>query len=220
MNHSLKLYYVMDPMCSWCWAFRPSLEAVLNKYPDLSVTWVMGGLAPDSDVPMPQEMQDKIQGIWQTIEQQTGTRFNYDFWRTQAPRRSTFIACRALLAAHFLSGEEGVFPISGPQGQAPALANAIQEAYYQKALNPSDPDVLIDLAEQAGFDREEFTELLNSEETQAVLEHHLSLRQQWAVSSFPTLLVEAKGTLYPLIQGYLDKDKTLEFIDAAVAEFG
>jgi len=50
------LYYIHDPMCSWCWAFRPAWEkiktSVLSSYTDCSVEYVLGGLAPDSDQPM------------------------------------------------------------------------------------------------------------------------------------------------------------------------
>ncbi|MGB0733296.1 MAG: DsbA family protein [Pontibacterium sp.] len=216
----MKLYYVMDPMCSWCWAFRPNLQAALKKHPNLEVIWVMGGLAPDSDVPMPKEMQKQIQGYWHTIEERTGTTFNHDFWRTQQPKRSTFIACRAIIAAHFLRGDDGVFPLGGSKGTAPALVDAIQEAYYQHAQNPSDEQVLIALAEQEGFEQEPFAELLNSDETKAVLEHHLALRQQWGISGFPSIVFEAKGTLYPLSQGYMDMKKTIELVDAAISELG
>ena len=43
------LYYVADPMCSWCWGFHPVLEKVKEVLPDgISPVYVMGGLARDS----------------------------------------------------------------------------------------------------------------------------------------------------------------------------
>ena len=38
------LYYFGDPMCSWCWGFRPVLEQVDLEYPELKRVTVMGGL--------------------------------------------------------------------------------------------------------------------------------------------------------------------------------
>ena len=48
------LYYLHDPMCSWCWGYRPTwlkLKAALPHY--VQVEYLLGGLAPDNDEPMP-----------------------------------------------------------------------------------------------------------------------------------------------------------------------
>ena len=65
----------------------------------LSIEYKVGGLAPDSDEPMPLDMQQFLQQTWHRIEQQLGTKFNHDFWHTAQPRRSTYPACRAVLVA-------------------------------------------------------------------------------------------------------------------------
>ena len=68
MMSSPTLYYVIDPMCSWCWAFKPEWEKVRAGLPqDVGVRYVMGGLAPDSDEPMPAQMRDYLQNVWRTI---------------------------------------------------------------------------------------------------------------------------------------------------------
>lgn len=52
------LYYIHDPMCSWCWGFTPIWQKIRAQLPaDLPVVYLLGGLAPDSDDPMPQSMQ-------------------------------------------------------------------------------------------------------------------------------------------------------------------
>ena len=54
-----KLYYVHDPMCSWCWGFSSALTGLLQKLPqDIKVIRLLGGLAPDSDIPMPDSMKN------------------------------------------------------------------------------------------------------------------------------------------------------------------
>ena len=58
------LYYILDPMCSWCYAFAPTWKKLLQNLPShIQVEYIHGGLAPHSDAPMPQEMQDKLQNI-------------------------------------------------------------------------------------------------------------------------------------------------------------
>jgi hypothetical protein len=48
------LVYVHDPMCSWCWGFDPVLRELVSSLPEgVAVRRLLGGLAPDSDEPMP-----------------------------------------------------------------------------------------------------------------------------------------------------------------------
>ena len=97
-----KLYYVHDPMCSWCWGYRPTAELLFADLPkDIVRENVLGGLAPDSDEPMSDELLQRIPKHWRTIREMLGTEFNFDFWTECAPRRSTYPACRAVIAASF-----------------------------------------------------------------------------------------------------------------------
>ena len=126
-----KLIYVHDPMCSWCWGYKPTwqkLESALANI--LPIEYRIGGLAADSDQPMSADMQLQLQAIWQKISSQLGTEFNFDFWRDCQPRRSTYPSCRAALIARSFNKE-------------PQMIAAIQQAYYLQAQNPSDEAVLI-----------------------------------------------------------------------------
>ncbi|MCV5276703.1 hypothetical protein OFC49_38835, partial [Escherichia coli] len=68
--------------------------------------YVVGGLAPDTNLPMPPEMQQKLEGIWKQIETQLGTKFNYDFWKLCTPVRSMYQSCLAVIAAGFQDSYE------------------------------------------------------------------------------------------------------------------
>ena len=95
----------------------------------------MGGLAPDIDRPMHQDLQDTIRGIWRTIQRTVpGTEFNFGFWESGHPRRSTYPACRAVIAAR----HQGNYEV--------AMIDGIQRAYYLHARNPSYDATLIALA--------------------------------------------------------------------------
>ncbi|NRP09884.1 DSBA-like thioredoxin domain protein [Marinobacterium sp. xm-d-509] len=186
----------MDPMCSWCWAFSKTLDNWLQQHPDLDVLWVMGGLAPDSDEPMPQSMREAIASTWQRIESQTGTRFNYDFWHNNTPRRSTYPSCRAVIAAGELH----------PQGRQ-LMSKAIQQAYYLEAKNPSDTNILIERAASIGLDEIQFAELLSSELIDSKLNSELELCKSLGVQGFPALLLVDNESITPLALGYSTLDK-------------
>ena len=159
MNRTL--VYIHDPMCSWCWGFSRRYQQLTEVLPEsIKVTRLLGGLAPDSSEPMPKEMQQYLQKTWKTIEVTIpGTRFNHDFWTLCQPRRSTWPACRAVIAARQ----------QGPEYDL-AMTIAIQQGYYLKAMNPSDDSTLIGFAEELGLDTESFSSRLNAEATRQQLE--------------------------------------------------
>ncbi|GLS84559.1 DsbA family protein [Paraferrimonas haliotis] len=190
----MNLIYVMDPMCSWCYAFQPQLEAFLTAQPQAKVSWIMGGLAPDTSEPMPQQQRQAIAGYWRVIEQKTSVTFNHDFWSKNIPFRSTYPACRAVIAAEQLRSNSSL-----------AMVKAIQKAYYQEAQNPSLADTLVECAVSIGLDSTEFTEVLNSPLTQQSFEQHLSLSQQLQVQGFPALFyIDGQQRAYPLTYGYCE----------------
>ena len=151
-----KLIYVYDPMCSWCWGYRESWLKLREALGDkLAIKYKVGGLAPDSDEPMPKAMQQFLQQTWQRIEQQLGAKFNHDFWLNTQPRRSTYPACRAVLVARQYNKEL-------------EMLYAIQKAYYLNAQNPSDISTLANLAEQIGLAKNTFITEIQSEKINAL----------------------------------------------------
>ncbi len=189
------LYYVHDPMCSWCYAFRPVWTAVKQQLPPtIKVQYVAGGLAPDSSEPMPADMRQYLQATWHKImETVPGTTFNFDFWEQCTPRRSTYPACRAVLAAR----EQGA-------AYERPMIEAIQNAYYQQARNPSDDSTLIALAADLGLDTAVFSTRLASTGLQQALLAETGLAQSMGGHSFPSLIWQQDGKLRRIAHSYTD----------------
>jgi putative protein-disulfide isomerase len=200
------LYYLHDPMCSWCWGYRPVWDQLQkNLSTSIVVEYVAGGLAPDSDAPMPIAQQQMIKNHWRTIEQKLGTRFNHDFWRENTPRRSTYNACRAAIAAH-------------KQACQKPMIDAIQQAYYLRTLNPSDLSVLIGLAEELsqqkllGLDLDQFIADINATDTDQELTRQIGLSKKLSQQGFPSLVLEVDGVRQQVLLDYSDYKLTLDYI--------
>lgn len=203
---SAQLFYVHDPMCSWCWGFRPVWDALQQVLPNnVEVINVTGGLAKDSDETMPLELQHAIQGWWKDISAQLGTEFNHDFWALNTPRRSTFMSCRATIAASYQRAED-------------AMIDAIQRAYYLRAENPSDVSVLTRLAEELGLDAERFTSDLLSHATEVEFSRQLALARSLPIDGFPSLVLQVQGKVIPISRDYLDHNPMLNAIHARLTE--
>lgn len=200
---SATLYYVHDPMCSWCWGFRPTLAQLLADLPaHIRVERLLGGLAPDDDRPMPQEMRTWLQQTWRKIaERIPGAEFNHDFWTRCIPRRSTYPACRAVIAAR---GQDPSFD--------EAMTYAIQRAYYLQARNPSDTVTLIELAREIGADATAFTQALDAPETQAELEGEIQRVLTMDAWRFPSLVLAQSNGRWRVPIDYMNARAMLDSI--------
>lgn len=203
------LYYIHDPMCSWCWGFRKVSDEVFAAVKDqVKIEYIVGGLAPDSDTLMPVEMQQSIRSNWQRIQQEIpGTEFNYDFWTKCQPRRSTYPACRAIIAAGMQAD------ITKQKEHESAMLLAIQQAYYLHAENPSDLTTLCHLAENMKLDAKRFLADMQSESCQQRLKQQLNFCREMGVYSFPSLLIKRPEAEASLLQiDYNDSQKVIDQI--------
>lgn len=190
-------------MCSWCWGFSRTYEDLVKVLPrSVEVVRLLGGLAPDSSEPMSMEMQQYHQQTWKRIEEAIpGTRFNHDYWTLCQPRRSTWPACRAVIAARQQGAEYD-----------PAMTTAIQEGYYLQAKNPSDDVNLIEFAAELGLNEGIFARQLNSESTRQQLEQEMMLSRRLGVRGFPSLVLKDGVSIRPIQINYTDATKMLDNI--------
>jgi putative protein-disulfide isomerase len=201
------LIYGHDPMCSWCYGFSQVHDQLIEGLPaEVEIRRLVGGLAADSDLPMPEPMRQMLQQTWARIEQTIpGTKFNFDFWNKCEPRRSTYPACRAVIAARE-QGEQ--FDLM--------MTRQIQQAYYLQARNPSDNDTLIELAVEIGLNAERFASDLVDPRIQQILLDEINQARSIGIDSFPSLVVEQGGQYYRILSNYTNVDPILDQIKSCL----
>lgn len=198
------LYYIHDPMCSWCWGFKPVWTKLQNDLPSkIQVNYLLGGLAKDSNKPMPQPLQSTIQQTWHTIQHEIpGINFNFDFWTNNIPRRSTYPACRAVIAAKKQNSELEF-----------KIIEKIQRAYYLEAKNPSDHNVLINCGKELDLNIKTFTHDISSTETQNELKNEICLSRELGAQGFPSLILNHNNQNYYIEIHYTDAASMLNNIN-------
>ena len=155
---------------------------------------------------MPAETKSFIKANWQRIQEVVpGTEFNYDFWTDCEPRRSTYPACRAIIAAKKQGAQYEVL-----------MVQAIQDAYYLQASNPSNTDTLQACAAKVGLDEALFLADLHSEDTQQILEpnitHYLQLADRGVAAGFPSLVLSIDDHCVGVPIDYNNPQITIDFI--------
>ncbi|MBS0299325.1 MAG: DsbA family protein [Proteobacteria bacterium] len=196
-------------MCSWCYAFSQSWAALQRDLPrGIDIVYLVGGLAPDTTEPMPLATQKMVQQAWQRIEQTVpGVHFNWDFWSRNTPVRSTYPACRAVLAAKKQRVEA-----------EPEMIRAIQAAYYQQAKNPSLLETLQACAQEIGLDAKTFSEDLKSPAIESELQRQIQQARSMDVYSYPSLRLVINNAVFPVAIDYWDHRTMLDEIKTIVSE--
>ena len=164
--------------------------------------YLLGGLAPDNNQPLPIETREYIKGTWKRIQEMIpDTRFNYDFWSSSEPKRSTYPACRAVISA---------------KQQHPNFENlmiyGIQKSYYLEAQNPSNEDVLINIAKNLNLDIEKFKMDLKSSQINEILLDEIKLTRSMDINSMPSLALKINSTLKGIDIDYLDANYIIKQI--------
>ncbi len=189
---SARLLYVMDPMCSWCWGFAPVAEALIAQAREAGVSTrlVPGGLRTGGTA-LDASTRKYILEHWQAVHYATGQPFQFEGAMPDGFVYDTEPACRALVAARELDEQ-----------RAWGLLKLIQASFYQQGVDVTRAPQLVELAEQAGFDRELFAQRFASHDTRTATTADFAWVQDLGIAGFPTLLAERNGQLALLTNGY------------------
>jgi len=201
------LYYIHDPMCSWCYGFKPILESLHNNLNHIiDIKYILGGLAKDSDLSMPDSMKSQIIQNWKRIEETIpGTEFNYDFWVRCIAKRSTYPSCRAVIAVTKQNSK-----------LERDMIKLIQQAYYLDAMNPSDYDVLYAISKNLDIDHGQFMNDILSSEVNNELMSQIQFSRDLGADSFPSLYMYAENKYHPVVLDYNNADIILEHIKSFI----
>lgn len=197
MASRVKIDFVSDVSCPWCAIALSALEAALARVgpgigadlhfqpfelnPEMgkSGEGVIEHLSAKYGSP-PEEMQ-RAQETLRVRGEEVGFKFDLDK-RTRI--YNTFDAHRLL---HW----------AGTEGKQRELKHALFEAYFRQGQDPSDHEVLLDLAVRVGLDAGRARQVLESEEyAQEVRARELFYRDH-GINAVPTLVVNDRY----LIQG-------------------
>jgi putative protein-disulfide isomerase len=195
----MKLVYVADPMCSWCYGFGKELTTLTEAYPELPLQIVVGGVRAGDTAIMSDEMKQFRLGHWARVESASGLTFN----------RAAFIAlenfvydtepvCRAVVTARKLAPGMAILPVF----------RRVQEAFYVHGRDTTSGEVLAEVAAHAmttqGYPiyKDIFLAVWQDQATIAETRQDFIKARSWGVSSFPALLLEANGQLHSVVPGY------------------
>lgn len=180
----MKVYYLFDPLCGWCYGAKPALETVASQYPvELTPT----GLFFRSGRVMDVDFAQYAWGNDERIERLTGQPFSTAYRENVLQGSGQFDSQNSLLA------------LTAVREMAPereiAVLSALQTARYVDGRNNADLRVIADVLQTQGLG-DAVPKLHDPAIEQALLARinlGQQLTQRLGVSGVPQLVLERDG---------------------------
>jgi putative protein-disulfide isomerase len=86
------------------------------------------------------------------------------------------------------------------------MTEQIQKAYYLNALNPSNEDILINIARDIGLNEDLFKEDLKSSEVNDLLLNQIHTTKTMPINGFPSLVLVRENNLERINIDYLNSN--------------
>ncbi|GAB5553540.1 MAG: DsbA family protein [Saprospiraceae bacterium] len=197
----LKLIYVYDALCGWCFGFSPVMSAFAEKHEaDIEVQVVSGGMIRGERIGPIGEVAAYIKDAYKTVEDSTGVKFGKAFLEDVLEEGSTVFT--SIPASVALS----VFKTIKPEASL-AYAADLQEAIYVDGITPEDFEAYAARAAKYGIDPEKFVEMMQQDTFIAMTEEDFALAQQMGVNGFPTIILHNGEKAVMMARGYLPMER-------------
>lgn len=198
--------YVADPMCSWCYGFGPELSALRERFPDVALHIVLGGLRAYNTKMMDKTMARTLAHHWEEVQRQSGQPFTHELLERDDFVYDTEPACRAVVTVRENAGE-----------LAPPMMYAVQRAFYAQAMDVTRGEVLTDVyagvcaeAGESEFDPTAFAAAWASDAMKEATRNDFVLAQDWGIRGFPTLLMVHGERPHLVAPGYMKAAHLIE----------
>lgn len=210
----MKLIFVGDPMCSWCYGFGKEMAQLKEMHPELDFEIVLGGLRAGGTELLTDAGKQFRLGHWARVEAASGLPFNREaFMKLENFVYDTEPACRAVVTARRLQPEADVL----------AVFRAVQHGFYAEGRDTTDGEVLSQLGAAAlrkqGFDVSDAAYQAEFDKAATIAETRQDFAKARAmgVSSFPALALDTGKEKIAVSPGYAHAQQLEQQLRAALA---
>ncbi len=188
-----EVFYVGDPMCSWCYGFtKINLSLQEQCKGRAKVSLVVGGLHIDWTEPQDDDRKRFLREHWEEIGERSGQPFVFDILDRDDFVYNTEPACRAAVTARVMHDHT----------KALEFFVELQRAFYAENIDVTQPGPLRELAEGFGLDGKAFAQLFDTDDLKTETMNDFQFARALGVNGFPTMVVREDESYAYLTVGY------------------
>lgn len=187
----MKVYYIWDAYCGWCYGFEKVFVPFVENHDELEVEMISGGLFFGKKLKEYPQMLD--------INKQIAAIFDVEFG---SDYEELFVEGELALNSMHPAIAFSVFRKYLPTKKQANLAYRMQETFYTEGRVLADVEVYRDLAKEFNLDAEKIVAEIAEGFAKKDIYHEDFIRaQKLGAQGFPTLLIEKDGKMYDLRSG-------------------
>lgn len=211
---TMKLYYVYDGLCGWCYGFSGIMSEFAEKHQEeLDFEVIAGGMVTGERIGEIGIAAGYIGEAYKQVEDHTGVKFGEAFLEgTLKEGTALFTSVPSAIAL-------AVFKVQQPDKQIQFAARLLKSTYYDGNA-PIDYVAYGKLAAEFGLDADDFVAKMETEEYEQLAEEQFKLANDWGVTGFPTLVLEYQNNLIIMAGGYMPAPQLEQQFIAAKEELG
>ncbi|HEU4324557.1 MAG TPA: DsbA family protein [Roseiflexaceae bacterium] len=201
-----ELLFGTDPLCGWCFAFRPAMRALTEANPDLPIRVIYGGLVIGERVQPVAAMRSYLTAGLEEVRRRAGVVSGEGFQALLADGRyisNSEPPCRAIWTIQQIA-----------PAHAYPFADALSEAFYIHGQALDEPQVLADLAARQGVDPAAFLRLWDTPEAHEGTRRAFAQARADGISVYPTLIYRRGESTEVVTSGWLSPEELLARVAA------
>lgn len=196
-QEKMKVIYVYDALCGWCYGFSPVMLEFQEKYKnELTIEVISGGMVTGDRIGPIGEVASYISWAYKDVEKATGVKFGSAFLENTLKKgEAIFTSIPASIALSIFKTADST--------QSLQFASALQKAIYFDGMEPENTTAYGQIAEKFGLNAGDFTAKMKDSTFKLLAEADFNQSSTLKVSGFPTVFVEWKGHFYKVGSGYM-----------------
>jgi predicted DsbA family dithiol-disulfide isomerase len=197
-----KLQVFSDMVCPYCYLAEFPLKSALAKTPTpIQIEWMPFELRPPPQPTLKPEDQ-YLQTAWKNGVYPTARSMGID--KIKLPTISPQPYTRLPFIGYQYAKEKG---------KGPDYTHNVFEAFFAKDQDIGKEDVLLDIADQTGLDRNEFKKALDDEKYEQAHVNDLKQAKNLRISAVPTFVLYDGDKMVTKHSGMLSEDDILDMIE-------
>ena len=192
----IEFVYVGDTMCSWCWGFAPTIDALVKHY-SFAMRLVNGGLRPGSGAQVLDDdnLRSYLIHHWDQVGAASGQPFNEKALATDGWVYDTEYPARSVVTMRSLSPENEF-----------EWFKRLQRAFYSEAIDITDDAVYPGLLAGFPVEVDDFLAQLDEEKSRLSAWEDFEEARSLQATGFPTLLLRTGTDMATITRGYRSFD--------------
>jgi len=193
----MKIIYVYDALCGWCYGFSPVMDQFQEKYKDsLSFEVISGGMITGSRIGPIGKVAPYISWAYKDVENATGVKFGTEFLnKTLKKGEAIFTSIPPAIALSVFKTLD--------QKNSIHFASELQKAIYFNGIEPENFDGYGRIAKKFGIDADAFILKMKDSLYYKYAEEDFKKSADLDVSGFPSVFVEINGNYHKIASGYV-----------------